>query len=337
MRRPSARLEDLAQRAGVSISTASRALNDHPGVNRRTKQTIWRIALELNYPFKRSMAAGPIGAEAVIALVVPRPQARDAARTDPFLNELIAGVAAGARERGCDALLSHMSPQSLEDLGHAMTTSRAEGVIFLGQSLLHGAFNRLSQRHGNFVVWGAAMADQAYCCVGSDNVLGGRRATLHLARLGRRRIAFLGDTSAIEALQRCGGYLEGLTQAGLQQDPNLVVQVHFEVASAESAVFAMLRQGLQFDAIVAASDLIALGAVRALRQAGRQVPQDVSVIGYDDVGFARLGFPALSTIGQDGAFAGRLMVSKLLDGGGAAESLSERLPTDLIVRESCGG
>jgi DNA-binding LacI/PurR family transcriptional regulator len=331
------RLEDLARRAGVSISTASRALNDHPAVNKQTKQAIWKLALEMNYPFRRDMPAGPIGADAVISIVVPRPQARDVRRADPFLNELIAGVGAAARERDCDVLMSHVSPQSFEDLSHVMTTGRSKGIIFLGQSLLHAAFNKLAQSHGNFVVWGADLPDQDYCSVGSDNRLGGRRATTHLARLGRTRIAFLGDTSAIEAMQRHRGYLEGLAHAGLTADPALNVPVHFEVESAESAVHTMLSQGLKFDGIVAASDLIALGALRALRQAGIHAPSDVSIVGYDDVGFARLGSPALSTVQQNADRAGKLMVSKLLDGDGRVGGTSERLPTDLIIRESCGG
>jgi DNA-binding LacI/PurR family transcriptional regulator len=337
MSRKNTRLEDLAARAGVSISTASRALNDHPAVSKRTKQEIWRIALEMNYPFRRSMPAGPIGADAVLSVVVPRPQARDVGRADPFLNELIAGIGAAARERDCDILLSHVSPQSYDDLEEAMSTGRANGVIFLGQSVLHGAFNKLSENHSNFIVWGAELPDQDYCCIGSDNHLGGRRATLHLARLGRKRIAFLGDTAAIEALQRYRGYLEALSIAKLPHDPALVVPVHFEIASAESAVHALLSQGVAFDGVVAASDLIALGVMRALRQTGRAVPEHVSVIGYDDVAFARLGAPSLSTIGQDAGLAGRLMVSKLLDGGAGAIGPSERLATDLIVRESCGG
>jgi DNA-binding LacI/PurR family transcriptional regulator len=99
----------------------------------------------------------------------------------------------------------------------------------------------------------------------------------------------------------------------------------------------MLRRGLDFDGIVCASDLIALGAVRALQHADKRVPQDVSVIGFDNVPFSRYSRPALSTIAQDTMKAGRLMVSKLLDHAGEGGGRSERIPTDLIVRESCGG
>lgn len=337
MARRNTRLEDIAALAGVSISTASRALNDSPSVNDRTKQLIWKLAREHDYPFRRHMPAGPIGATGTIALVVPRPQAREVQLDDPFTLELFAGVGDAARERGCDLVVSHFAPTSYDDLLAAMTTSRADGVIFLGQSGLHQAFNRLSETEGRFAVWGAQMPDQAYCSVGSDNLLGGRRATLHLLRLGRRRIVFLGDAEAPEMHQRQRGYFEALDQSDVDVDPSLLVSAHFTVESGEATMDAIISRGIDFDGVVAASDLIALGAIRSLLHHGKRVPEDVSVIGYDDVPFARYSRPALTTIMQDTARAGRLLVSKLLDTGGTGDMRSERMPTDLIVRESCGG
>ena len=337
MSRKTTRLEDLARMAGVSIATASRALNDSPAVNDRTKQAIWKLAREHDYPFRRYMPAGPIGAQGTIALVTPRPQGREGRLSDPFFLELLAGVGEAARERGCDLVMSHVSPANLDDLSAAMTTSRADGVIFLGQSSLHGAFNSIAETESRFVVWGAELPDQKYCSIGSDNINGGRRATAHLARLGRKRIVFLGDLDPPEAMQRQRGYAEAMESAGLGLDPDLIVPAHFEVESAEASVDSLLRRGLPFDGIVAASDLIALGAVRALLHAGLDVPGDVSVIGFDNVPFSRYSRPALSTIAQDTMKAGRLMVSKLLDNTGDRAGRSERIPTDLIVRETCGG
>lgn len=336
MTRRLTRLEDLAVLAGVSIATASRALNDSPSVAARTKQKIWKLARENDYPFRQSMPAGPIGADATIAIVVPQPQGRDASLADPFFLELLAGVGEAARDRGCDILLSHAAPVSYDGLHAAINTSRANGIIFLGQSALHHAFNRLAESEARFVVWGAALPDQAYCSVGSDNLLGGRRATAHLARLGRKRIVFLGDADAPEVAQRYRGYVEALETAGLGIDRALVVPAHFEVEAATAAVDTLIARGLGFDGIVAASDLIALGAIRAIERAGRSVPGDVSVVGYDDVPFARLSHPALTTISQDTARAGRLLVSKLLGSAHGDDIRSERVPTELIVRESCG-
>ena len=268
MSRATTRLADLARLAGVSIATASRALNDHPSVNARTKQAIWKLAREHDYPFRRTMPAGPIGADATIAIVVPRPQGRESRLSDPFFLQLLAGVGEAARDRGCDILVSHATPASFDGLFAAMTTSRANGIIFLGQSALHHAFNRLAETEARFVVWGAELPDQNYCSVGSDNALGGRRAALHLARLGRRRIVYLGDAESPEVSQRYRGYLEALDSTGLPFDPALVVPAHFDVEAATAAVDMLLARGVRFDGIVAASDLIAFGAIRALDHAG---------------------------------------------------------------------
>lgn len=321
--------------AKVSIATASRALNDSPAVNLDTKQLIWKLAREHDYPFRGHMPAGPTAAAATIAIVIPRPQGREPKLSDPFVLELVAGIGEAARTRGCDFVVSHVAPSGFEELSELMATIRMNGVIFLGQSSLHAQFNRLAQTETRFAVWGAQLPKQAYCSVGSDNPLGGQRATAHLARLGRRRIVFLGDTEAPEAMQRYQGYLRGLAHAGLRADPQLAVASHFESEAAVAAIDGLLARRVTFDGIVAASDLIALGAIRALRHAGIAVPGSVSVVGYDDIELARHMHPALTTIRQDTELAGKLLVSKLLNARPGVMR-SERLPTDLVVRESCG-
>jgi DNA-binding LacI/PurR family transcriptional regulator len=200
--------------------------------------------------------------------------------------------------------------------------------------MLHEELNRLASTTGRFAVWGAHMPGQKYCSIGSDNVLGGRRATLHLARLGRKRILFLGGNDP-EALQRRRGYAEGIQESGLEQDPKLIVPVEFELEAAEATVARLLHRDVKFDGVVASSDLIALGAIRAVKRAGLSVPGDVSVVGYDDMLLSRLSTPTLSTIRQDTAEAGRLLVSRVLDY--SPDHMPVYLPTDLIVRESCGG
>ena len=326
-------LDDLAKLSGVSASTVSRALNDHPSISTRTKQRIWALAKEHDYPFRRYMPAGPIGSEGSIAIVTPRAHGRPLPLSHPFFLELLASIGEAARDRGCDFTVSHTSPASYDDLLTVTTTSRADGVIFLGQSNLHEAFNQLAGADARFAVWGAQLPGQKYCSIGSDNLLGGRRATAHLARLGRKRIVFLGETEP-EALQRRAGYLEALKESGLEADPALICPVDFELESAEAAVNTLVRRKVAFDAIFASSDLIALGAIRALRRVGMRVPEDVSVVGYDDMLLSRLSTPALSTIKQDTYKAGRLLVARVLDADG--DHRPERLSTDLIVRESCG-
>jgi DNA-binding LacI/PurR family transcriptional regulator len=330
------RLEDLARIAGVSIATVSRALNDSPAVNEQTKREIWKLARDNGYNLRPTMPTSLDRPMATISIVIPPPQGREGWLLDSFFQELIGAVGEAARERKCDLLISHASPQNYDDLSRLVDLNQSEGVIILGQSYLHERLNRLVGHSTRFVVWGGELPGQHYCSVGTDNVRGGRRATAHLARLGRKRIAFFGDSEAPEIGQRYDGYREALEQAGLSFDPNLVSPAHFKLESAEAAVDALISSRTKFDAIFASSDMIALGAIRALQRQGVSVPEDVSVVGYDDVQLARYSRPALTTIRQDLSKAGSLMVAKLLNATNPQDMMSERLPTDLIMRESCG-
>jgi DNA-binding LacI/PurR family transcriptional regulator len=326
-------LEKLAKLAKVSVSTVSRALNDHPSISSPQKRRLWALARKHGYEFRRHMPMSPIGAEGAITVVTPRVRGRPLPLSHPFFLELLASIGEAARDRGCDFTVSHLVPANYEDLVHATTTGRANGVIFLGQGTLHEELNRLAETEARFVVWGAQINGQKYCTIGTDNMLGGRRATQHILKHGRKRIVFLGGTDP-EATQRYRGYAEALQESGIGIDDALIGRVEFESESAEAAIDALLRRQVPFDGIVAASDLIALGAIRALSRAGRSVPGDVAVVGYDNMLLSRLSTPTLSTVQQDIPKAGRLLVAKLLEWHGDARS--ELLTTELIIRESCG-
>ena len=326
-------LEKLAKLAKVSVSTVSRALNDHPSISSTQKKRLWALARKHGYEFRRHMPASPIGAEGAVTIVTPRVRGRPLPLSHPFFLELLASIGEAARDRGCDFTVSHLTPANYEDLVHATTTGRANGVIFLGQGTLHEEFNRLARTESRFVVWGAQIPGQKYCTIGTDNMLGGKRATQHLLKLGRRRLLFLGGSDP-EATQRYRGYAEALQDAGIPIDDTLIGRVEFEAESAEAAVDTLVRRKVRFDGIVAASDLIALGAIRALHRSSIAVPQDVSVVGYDNNLLSRLSTPTLSTVQQDIPKAGRMLVSKLLEWSG--DTRPELLSTELIIRESCG-
>ncbi len=331
------RLEDLARIAGVSVATVSRALNDSPAVNRVTKRRVWKIARDHNYVLNQDMPMSMSGSQATIAIVIPPPHGREGRFSDPFYQEMISGVGEAARDMGCDLLLSHLTPRNQNDLVTLMQNIKADGVIFLGQSYLHDRFNHLAGSTNKFIVWGQEIPGQKYCTVGSNNLQGGTRATNHLVRLGRKRIAYFGETEGTEMKQRFQGYLNVLAESGLDYDPRLVVPTHFEMASAEASVMSLTNKGIAFDGLFAASDIIAFGAIRGLMRLGRSVPRDVSVVGYDNIQLASYSHPSLTTISQDLAKAGKLMVSKLIGSISNDETHSEILSTELVVRESCGG
>src|SRR6187549_1601960 len=228
-------LEQLAKLAKVSVSTVSRALNDHPSISSPQKKRLWALARKHGYEFRRHMPMSPIGAEGAIVVVTPRVRGRPLPLSHPFFLELLASIGEAARDRGCDFTVSHLTPANYEDLVHATTTGRANGVIFLGQGVLHEELNHLAESDARFVVWGAQFPGQRYCTIGTDNMLGGKRATQHLLKLGRKRIVFLGGSDP-EATQRHRGYTEALSDAKVKVDDALIGRVEFEEESAEAAI-----------------------------------------------------------------------------------------------------
>lgn len=330
------RLQDLAEMAGVSIATVSRALRNSPLVSDRTKVKIRKLARDSHYEGRTMGLVPGNSASPLLSMVVPSPQGRDRRISDPFLLELIGGLADAGQEKGCDIMLSHVMPSDSSTISKLELPSHSEGLIFLGQSTLHSHLNRLVQKSVPFVVWGAMQPDQEYCSVGSDNLQGGQRATDHLIRLGRRRIVFLGNTDAPESALRYQGYRRALERAGMALDATLVRPADFHFESGAEAVETLLEAGIRPDGIFAASDLIAMGAIRALTQRGMRIPEDVSIVGYDDIRMASYTSPALTTVRQDVSRAGRRLIGKLLRIREGDQVRSELLPTDLIVRESCG-
>jgi DNA-binding LacI/PurR family transcriptional regulator len=184
------------------------------------------------------------------------------------------------------------------------------------------------------VVWGGELPKQLYCTVGSDNVEGGSLATGHLLKTGRRRIAFFGDTQMPEVAQRFEGYERAHEALGLPMAAELNVVVPFVAEAAREAVKSLVAKKIAFDAIFACSDLLAITAIGALRDVGLSVPDDIAVVGYDDVDMASYCHPALTTIHQSIEVAGRALVDALFAIQRGDEALPNHLPTRLVVRAS---
>ena len=330
------RLEDIAEIAGVSISTVSRALNDSPLVSDRTKRKI-RAIVEANNISVRKRSDPVVESDIkTLALVIPEPQGREARISDAFYLDLIGAIGDALKGRECDLLISHHTPRDFDDLLSITKDGRADAYIMVGQSMLHDHLNTLADKGATFVVWGAQLEGQRYCSIGSDNERGGYLATSHLIRMGRKDICFIGDVDAPEVRLRFEGYKRALEQYGIVFQQELVRDAGFALDAALEATEGLIADGQKFDGIVAASDVIAMGSIRALRKHGQDVPGDVSVVGYDDVQLAAYSTPSLSTIRQDIRRAGNRLVSKALRMADGEKVRSEILSTELIVRESCG-
>jgi DNA-binding LacI/PurR family transcriptional regulator len=225
------------------------------------------------------------------------------------------------------------SPDWLEKI---IQSQRQDGVILVGQSDQDAIIRKAAATYKALVAWGSYTPGQSYCSVGTDNIMGGRRATEHLLSLGRRRIAFLGMPSLPEIGMRQQGYFEALTALGLVVDPKLCVETQFSFNSAYEAAIGLVKSGASFDGIFAASDVIALATIQALKSCEIAVPQDVSVVGFDDIAIASQSTPPLTTIHQDLAKGASTIVDLLFKKIAGDEVDAVTLEPELIIRASCG-
>ncbi len=327
-------MADIAKLAGVSTATVSRALNRSMLVNSETRERVEEIARSLNYTMTapaRRRGARPLK---TIAVLVPTEAHSRRDVSDPFFLTMLGSIADALTERGFDMLLSRVDAEHLDHAVDLYDGKHAAGLICVGQWRREEPLAVLTARSIPLVVWGAHLRRQSYCVVGCDNVAGGELATGHLLDGGAAAVVFLGDTSVPEVANRFEGYRNAHAQRGLKVRPDLVVPVPFVADSAHRAVVDLMARRVQFDAVFACSDLLALSAVQALREAKRAVPEDVAVVGYDDIDLAAHCHPALSTIRQPIATGGRALVESLLAILEGQKVRSTVLRTELVVRDS---
>lgn len=325
-------MSDIARLAGVSMSTVSRALSGSVLVNDETRKRIEELAGSLNYSVNVSAKNLRLQQNRTIAVVVPYDADTRQNVSDPFFLSMLGSIADALSELGYEMLFSRIDASRLDLAAQFCDSGRACGVILIGQWHHHDQLNGLAARHVPIVVWGAQLPQQLYTTVGCDNRAGGLLATSHLLSLGRRRIAFFGDRNLPESAQRHEGYLLALAKKHVVPDPQLSLPVTFVAESARAAVKNLIGQNIAFDSIFACSDLLAMTAISTLNELGRRVPEDVSVVGYDDIAIAAYLHPPLTTIRQSIDQGGRTLVETLLALVAGERQRPKLLEAELIVR-----
>ena len=327
-------MSDIAKLADVSTSTVSRALAGNPAIPKSLRDHIVDLARSHGYVVNQSARSLRLQRTNVIGVIVPLGHERDQLISDPFFLEMIGRLADEITARGFEVLLNKMVAPRADWLRRIVQSHRSDGLLIIGQSDQHEALNALADSYRPLVVWGGDIAGRRYCTVGSDNIVGARKATEHLIARGRRRIAFLGPPGAPEVELRRQGYLQALAEAGLHPYPELNAPAHFTAETAQHSIQALIASNAAFDGVFAASDLIAVTAIDALKAAGRGVPHDVSVVGFDDIGLARHSAPPLTTVRQNLAEGARTMVDLLFQRLAGAETDSVFMAPELVVRAS---
>ncbi|MBU6443270.1 MAG: LacI family DNA-binding transcriptional regulator [Alphaproteobacteria bacterium] len=331
---------DIAYHAGVSQPTVSRALRGDPTVNEETRKRIEAIARRLNYKVDKNASNLRCRQSKTLALLLFEDPTPDDSLINPFFVSMLGSITRACGQQGYDLLISfqHLSGDwhtEYED------SRKADGIILLGYGdylAYRARLEQLVEQGTHFVRWGAVQEGQPGISIGSDNFQGGYDATCHLIAQGRREIAFLGNASSHypEFFERYRGYAAALKTLGRAPSAALQADAVSSEESGYTAACALLSRAAPFDAMLCASDLIAIGALRALQERGIEVPHDVSVAGFDDIPAASHVTPALTTVMQDTRRAGEVLVDTLLKLVQGKKAEGTVLPARLVVRRSCG-
>ncbi len=329
---------DIAHLAGVSQSTVSRALRGSPLVSEETRLRIQTAADTLNYKVDKNASNLRRQHTGTLALLLFEDPTADDSHINPFFLSMLGSITRASAQRGYDLLISF---QQFSRDWHAdfFSSQKADGLILLGYGDYQSHCDKLEKlvaQGTRFVRWGAVLPGQPGVSIGCDNFEGGRLATAHLIEQGCRHIAFLGDATPHypEFHERYRGYAAALREAGLKVEEGLQADAETTEQAGYEAAELLLERGQKFDAVFGASDLIAIGALRALIERGVAVPGDVAVAGFDDIPVASFIYPSLTTVRQDTGRAGEVLVEQLVRMIDGESVESAMLPAQLKVRRS---
>lgn len=332
-------LKEIARIARVDVSTVSRAINDSPLLPRETKDMILAIAEKMNY-FPNSFARGLVNQKSeTLGLILPRIFFLQG----PFFSQVLSGIEHVSVKYGYNILIASATSKTADrHFPFNLTRARrVDGMLIINENRRIKNLEALKQEGVPFVLVNRYLDDPAAPCVAPDDIGGGRMATEHLLQLGHRRIGIVTGSPRVAATtDRLEGYRQALRAHDVPFDAHLVVAGLFQqgVETGSRAADRLLSLANAPTAILALSDELAMGVMQAARARGLRVPEDLAVVGYDNVAFSAHLNPPLTTVAQNpyaiGSTACRMLVDMLE--GRKPERANDLIPVRLIVRESCG-
>jgi LacI family transcriptional regulator len=327
---------EIAKQSGVSRSTVSRVINDDPNVNPSTRQRVRAVMQKLNFQPHAAARGLAAGRTRIIGLVIPMGVA--ALFTDPYFPQVIQGIAAACNQFDYSTMLWLAEPEyERRTIQQIVSAGMIDGVIVASALTDDAVIEAVRQRRIPFVLIGRHPVHTDITYVDVDNRNSSRDAVLHLLRLGYKRVATIsGPLNMIGGMDRLAGYKDALKARGIASDPRLIAEGDFTEESGFGGMQLLLPHAP--DAVFVASDTMALGALRALREAGKRIPEDIALVGYDDMPFAARTDPPLTTVRQPIHRAGFVAAETLMDLIQEDDSSPRRviLPTELVIRDSCG-
>lgn len=327
-------IDAVARRAGVSKTTVSKHLNGLPYVSDQTAARISEAIAALDFrpnPLARSLVTNRTGS---LAVVIP-------SITNPFYPDLVAAIDEEASKRGYDLLLVSTGDAAREAaLAHDLRRKRVDGILFASARVDSAELNRLVERGDKIVMVSRHVEGVAADYVVPDNHAGAIMATEHLIRLGHRAIGYLGGPTAVVAFrERLLGYRHTMASHGLPIDPRWVVVTETGSDAGFRGALQLFQSGQRPTALFVGSDVMALGVLEAAQSRGWAIPNDLALVSFDNISFARVAAVPLTTVDGRTAELGKIAVQLLLDrvegqGNGPVQQIT--LPPALIVRRSCG-
>ncbi|MDN3377301.1 MULTISPECIES: LacI family DNA-binding transcriptional regulator [unclassified Pseudoalteromonas] len=329
---------DIAHYAGVSQSTVSRALRNSPLVNEETRKRVFDVAKQLNYKVDKNASNLRTQQSSTLALLLFEDPTADDSQINPFFLAMLGSITRACASEGYDLLVSFQST-SADWQADYEDSHRADGIILLGYGDYvdyQAKFRSLIEQNTKFVCWGASVDNRPDLTVSCDNYGGGRLAAEHLLKSNRKDCAFIGDASehSPEFFARYQGFKDEFNRHGVSLSERKMANAISTEESGYHATRSLIANNIAFNSLFAASDLIAIGAIRALKEAGIKVPSDVHVVGFDNIAVASFTNPPLTTVQQDTTLAGQMLVNNLLKLIRGDEVENTLLPPRLIIRGS---
>jgi LacI family transcriptional regulator, galactose operon repressor len=334
---PNLTLEDIAKQAGVSRSTASRVVNNNPNVSNSVRMKVQEVILETGYHPHAAARSLASHRSWMIGLVLPRTVSTFF--TDPYFPRLTQGVAQACNQHNYTLALFLLDTKEDEKRIFPLISRRGQldGILLQTAPMEDVLFDKLISSDFPVVIAGRPFKANGISYIDVDNINAAHNAVCHLIHLGYKRIGTItGWMNSTVGIDRKVGYLNAITEQGWEVQEKLIVESDFTENGGYLAMQQLLP--LKLDAVFAASDTMAIGAIRAVRDAGLSVPQDIAFVGFDDLPVASLSDFSLTTVRQPIIQFGAKAVDTLIDliENGIKPSRRIIMDTELVIRDSCG-